>query len=156
MPYLDLTIHGANAPADAVDALQAELTALMASVMRKRADLTVVAISQPSGSCIAAGSIRLLAPAWGGRLVVYVTAGTNDDDEKAQFIARAFAAISRAFGEPTAPFYIVVQEVPAGAWGYGGQTQSSRAKADGHGPALLEGTPAPRSEGLDAQKYSRA
>lgn len=69
------------------------------------------------------------ATAW---LEISVTAGTNSPHEKASFIAAAFAELQAQLGageglEPAS--YVIVRELPAADWGYGGQTQQARQLA---------------------------
>ena len=129
MPFVDLSIqHATPAPA-ALHAVRAGLTELMAHVLRKRADLTVVSIAVQPDATVAIGGEAIAPGRWSGRLVAYVTQGTNSDEEKARFLREAHELLARHLSEPASPFYIVVQEVPAAAWGYDGRTQADRARA---------------------------
>ena len=129
MPFVDLSIQRATPSPDALQAVGAGLTELMANVLRKRADLTVVSITVQPDAAVAIGGQGVESGRWSGRLVAYVTAGTNSDEEKARFLREAHELLSRHLSAPAPPFYIVVQEVPAGAWGYDGRTQADRARA---------------------------
>ncbi|UUZ69802.1 tautomerase family protein [Polaromonas sp. P2-4] len=65
-------------------------------------------------------------------LEISITAGTNTPQEKAAFIAAAFEELQRQLGagQPLEPAsYVIVREVPATDWGYGGQTQAARRQA---------------------------
>ncbi len=129
MPFVDLTLHHAAPPERALIAVRTGLTRLMADVLRKRADLTVVAIKLEHPESIAIGGKPLAPGEWSGRLVAFVTAGTNSESEKAQFLAEAYGLLAQHLSRPASPFYIVVQEVPAGAWGYDGRSQAERARS---------------------------
>ncbi len=59
-------------------------------------------------------------------LDVKVTAGTNTAAEKAEFIERAHAALGAVLGPMAPASYIVIDELPAESWGYGGRTQAAR------------------------------
>ena len=59
-------------------------------------------------------------------LDVKVTAGTNSAAEKADFIERAYAALEAVLGLLAPASYIVIDELPAESWGYGGRTQAAR------------------------------
>jgi 4-oxalocrotonate tautomerase len=62
-------------------------------------------------------------------LEISITQGTNTVDEKSVFIATAYAELERqlGFGKPLEPAsYVIVREVAATDWGYGGQTQAAR------------------------------
>jgi 4-oxalocrotonate tautomerase len=64
-------------------------------------------------------------------LEISITAGTNTAQEKADFIAAAWAELQRqlAAGGPLEPAsYVIVRELPAGDWGYGGKTQAARRR----------------------------
>lgn len=128
MPFVDLTLHHEAPTQQALTAVRTGLTRLMAEVLRKRADLTVVAIKLDAPGSIAIGGEPLASGEWSGRLVAFVTAGTNSESEKAQFLAEAHDLLVQHLSRPASPFYIVVQEVPAGAWGYDGRSQADRAR----------------------------
>jgi 4-oxalocrotonate tautomerase len=72
-------------------------------------------------------------------LEISITAGTNTVAQKSAFIAAAFGALQDLPGsgqglsdvpalEPAS--YVIVREVPATDWGYGGQTQAARRLSD--------------------------
>ena len=65
-------------------------------------------------------------------LEISITAGTNTEAEKAAFIAAAFAELERQLGDGKPlenASYVIVRELPASDWGYGGQTQAQRRMA---------------------------
>jgi len=65
-------------------------------------------------------------------LEINITAGTNIGPEKSAFIAAAFAELQQqlGLGQPLEPAsYVIVRELPASDWGYGGQTQAARKQA---------------------------
>lgn len=60
-----------------------------------------------------------------------ITQGTNTAMEKVEFIEAAFAELRRqlGYGGPLDPAsYVIVRELPATDWGYGGQTQQARRR----------------------------
>lgn len=57
---------------------------------------------------------------------IKVVDGTNTRDEKAQYIAEAFAALGKLLGNVHEESYIYVQDVRAHAYGFGGLTQEYR------------------------------
>ncbi|OOG46611.1 hypothetical protein [Polaromonas sp. A23] len=62
-------------------------------------------------------------------LEISITAGTNTADEKAAFIQAAFGELQRQLGSGgrlEEASYVVVRELPASDWGYGGRTQLAR------------------------------
>jgi 4-oxalocrotonate tautomerase len=62
--------------------------------------------------------------------------GTNSKDEKAEYVARTFAALSSALGGAHVESYVHVDDVRADSYGYGGLTQERR---------YVEGRAAPRA-----------
>ncbi len=65
-------------------------------------------------------------------LEISVTQGTNTPAQKAAFIEAAFAELQQQIGNGAplaAASYVIVREVQATDWGYGGQTQESRRQA---------------------------
>jgi 4-oxalocrotonate tautomerase len=108
--------------------IQQGLTALMAAVLDKVASLTVVSVCEhlEPGSWSVGG--RALTPSqWCASLHVAITEGSNSEGQQATFIAQAHDLLQAVMGQPpAAPLYIVVHNVPAAHWGYGGRTQASR------------------------------
>jgi 4-oxalocrotonate tautomerase len=105
----------------------AGLTARMASILGKRADLTVVNVTQSDSAHWSLGGQSLDGRGWCASLVVHVTAGTNTADEQAAFIESAFTMLKEVLAAPpSAPVYIIVNEIAAHSWGYDGRTQLSR------------------------------
>jgi len=59
-------------------------------------------------------------------LDIKVTHATNTKAEMAAYIEAVFQSMARLLGPVHATSYIVVDEVPAYAWGFGGKTQEYR------------------------------
>jgi 4-oxalocrotonate tautomerase len=126
MPALNLKV---TPPIDAAraQALAAALTDLTADALGKRREVTVVTIeSLSAGHWFVGGSPAARATA---QLQIHVTAGTNTPAQKAQFIDAAFELLQRQLApeatlEPAS--YVLVHELPATDWGYGGRTQAAR------------------------------
>ena len=59
-------------------------------------------------------------------LDVRISDGTNSKDEKAKFVASAFAALDELLGGVHPESYVHVDDVRADAYGYGGLTQERR------------------------------
>ena len=55
-----------------------------------------------------------------------VSDGTNTKDEKAEYVARTFAAMSTVLGGAHVESYVHVDDARADAYGYGGLTQERR------------------------------
>ncbi|HYM02234.1 MAG TPA: tautomerase family protein [Stellaceae bacterium] len=127
MPFLTIKIAGSTLAPEQIRRLQRDATALMASIVKKKAPLTAVLIEQVpvTGWSVGAEPVRVAA-----HLDVKVTAGTNSADEKAQFIAAANELLHQVLGnELPVATYVVVDEIAADAWGFDGLTQDHRRRA---------------------------
>lgn len=131
MPFLRLTLTGPIPDANRA-AIGAGLTALMASRLHKKAELTALLIDSPSQGRWSIGGRAVPVAA---HLEVSITAGTNSAEEKAGFIADAMALLRAQTGLLPEATYIVIRELPASDWGYDGRTQESRRPAPVPAPA---------------------
>jgi 4-oxalocrotonate tautomerase len=131
MPFVHLELFGARPSEPTLAALRQGLVDLMATTLHKVRTLTVVDIEVGAASHVGCGDAPLRGHEWTAMLKAHVTADTNSVEEKADFQRSAHALLVLHMGEPAAPLYIVVQEVPATDWGYGGITQAERARARG-------------------------
>lgn len=130
MPLLQLDIATPTLSDAQAQALQDGLTRLMAQVLGKRDDLTVVAVSIHPPAYWSHGGRPLGPDGWNAALVCYITAGTNTADERSSFLRQAHELLGKVMGTPSAaPLYTVLHEVPADAWGYDGRSQLARRKA---------------------------
>ncbi|WAJ28287.1 tautomerase family protein [Antarcticirhabdus aurantiaca] len=127
MPFVHIRVAGLDLAPPQVETLQREATRLMADAMGKKAELTAVLVEIHDAARWSIGGRPVPAAA---HLDVRVTEGTNSEDEKAEFIRQAHGLLARVVG-PDLPLatYVVVDEVPADAWGYGGSTQAMRRAA---------------------------
>ena len=124
MPFVRLAITGPETGPAIIAELQREITALMAEVLGKRADLTAVLVEPAPAGGWSVGGVAVMPAA---HVEARVTQGTNTAQEKAQFVAAAHDLLVRTLPGPLPlATYVVVQEVPADAWGYGGLTQAAR------------------------------
>ena len=57
---------------------------------------------------------------------ITITDETNTKEEKALYIKEAFAGFEKILGNLHEESYIYIQDVKAGAYGYGGKTQEYR------------------------------
>jgi phenylpyruvate tautomerase PptA (4-oxalocrotonate tautomerase family) len=127
MPLLLLNLTDAPINEQQRSALHAGLSARMASILGKRADLTVVNINQTPPQSWSLGGQAIRREGWCASLTVYITSGTNTAEEQSSFIASAFSLLEEVLeAPPAAPVYIIVNEVAAHSWGYDGRTQLSR------------------------------
>ena len=129
MPVLQLKVSPPQHP-ETYASLAEALTRLSAEHLGKKPELTVVLIDE------------LLAGRWRVNSQVVDTAtfyleisigtGTNTTAEKDAFIAAAYDEVQRQIGrgQPLEPAsYVVVRELAATDWGYGGQTYQARRLA---------------------------
>lgn len=123
MPYVSISIAAECEPGQ-VARLQRGATELMARILGKNPDVTVVSVdlSRPAAWSVGGN------PASGAmaQLQAFVTEGTNTAEEKEAFIAAARTLLVQVLGEMDGPLYVLVSEVPAGNWGYDGLSQLAR------------------------------
>lgn len=126
MPILQVTLSGTSDPALAAQVAQT-LSALTAEHLRKDPALTSIAVTflPPELWFVGGTSLKAagLSSFW---LDIAVVDGTNTKDQKAAYLAAVFAAMERHIGPLHRESYILVREVKADAYGYGGRTQESR------------------------------
>tara|TARA_B110001454_G_scaffold192721_1_gene193212 strand:- start:1196 stop:2317 length:1122 start_codon:yes stop_codon:yes gene_type:complete len=128
MPLLTLEITSAPLSTAQRTQIQQGLTQLMASVLEKVAGLTVVNLRESTDRAAWSVGGRPLSEAeWCASLHVAITDGSNSLAQQSTFLAAAHELLQAAMGQPpSAPLYIVVQNVPGEHWGYAGRTQASR------------------------------
>ncbi|HTH10219.1 MAG TPA: tautomerase family protein [Acidovorax sp.] len=112
--------------------LASALTDLTVQLLGKRREVTAVVIDDLPAARWHVGGAPLKQPT--ALLEISITQGTNTPVEKAAFIEAAFAELQRQLGaggplEPAS--YVVLRELPAQDWGYGGVTQLARAAGAG-------------------------
>lgn len=129
MPMLTLRIAPLQNP-ERYAQLARALTAITASTLGKRPEVTALTVQDLPSAAFFVGGEVVQRPAF--HLEVAVTAGTNTAAEKAAFVRAADAELRRQLGAGAAveeASYVIVREVPADAWGYGGHTQAARRLA---------------------------
>ena len=128
MPFVNIKVAGPALAPGQVQQLQQGATKLMAKVLRKKAELTAVLVEHVAVTSWTVGSKPVSAAA---HLDVKVTEGTNTAQEKDRFVSEAMRLLRSVLGADLNPVaYVVIHEVPAGAWGWDGLTQAHRAQAD--------------------------
>lgn len=139
MPTLQLKVAPLLNPAR-YRALASALTRLTAQHLGKREEVTAVVIDDlPAARWYIGGRDVERATAL---LEISITEGTNTVAQKEAFIAAAFAELEQqlGYGQPLAEAsYVIVREVPATDWGYGGRTQAARRQTQQQNQLL--GTP---------------
>ena len=126
MPYINVTL---SAPRD--DALghrvAARISALTAMHLRKDPSITAVSVLFQPPELWFVGGVPLatkdLQSFW---LDIKVVDGTNTKTELADYQEGVFAAMAELLGALHPESYVLVHEVPAAAYGYGGVTQEHR------------------------------
>jgi 4-oxalocrotonate tautomerase len=126
MPFVRIALAGQPATPAQVAELQRRATALMAQVLGKRADLTVVAVEQHPAAHWSVGGAAPADQHPLAQLEALITAGTNSAVEKAAFIRAAHDMLGTVLGPLASPVYVALRELPAGDWGYDGATQAAR------------------------------
>ncbi len=135
MPTLNLKLAPLQNPGRYRQLAQA-LTALTAELLGKRHEVTAVMIEDMPAARWYVDGAEVQRPT--AFLEISITAGTNTADEKAAFIAAAYAELERQLGAGGAleeASYVIVRELPASDWGYGGATQQLRRLAQLSAPA---------------------
>ena len=126
MPILNVTISK-KPDADLVKKIADGLVERTERVLGKRRDITSVAISfVPPEHWVVGGRTldeQRLASFW---LDIKVTDGTNTKDEKARYLDEVFSFMRSVLGPLHGESYILVHDVRADAYGYGGKTQEQR------------------------------
>ena len=126
MPTLNLKLAPLQNPGRYRQLAQA-LTALTAELLGKRREVTAVMIEDLPAARWYVDADEVQRPS--AFLEISITAGTNTAEEKALFIERVFAELQRQLGSGgplEEASYVLVRELPATDWGYGGQTQQAR------------------------------
>lgn len=129
MPTLTLHIAPLQNPPRYQQLAQA-LTRLSTQHLNKRSDVTAVCIQDLPAARWFVGGKPLQRPT--ALLEISITAGTNTAEEKEAFIAAAYAELERQLGKGLPlekASYVIVRELPAYDWGYGGVTQGARRRA---------------------------
>ena len=129
MPTLTVKISPPQGP-ERHRALATALTRITADTLGKRAEVTAVLIDEVAATHWHIGAERPRRPT--ALLEISITAGTNTAPQKAAFVGAAYAELQRQLA-PGATLeeasYVIVREVAATDWGYGGQTQQARHAA---------------------------
>lgn len=129
MPTLQLKVSPLQNPLR-YRTLACALTDLTVQLLGKREEVTAVMIEDLPAARWYVGGQDVRGPT--ACLEISITQGTNTAQEKAAFIAAAFAELQTQLGagQPLEPAsYVIVREVPSTDWGYGGLTQAARKLA---------------------------
>ena len=125
MPFARLTLL-APLGGNEASQLSAKVSDLVAEVLKKKHHLTSVLVEHVErGSWTVGGKPQTAA----AQLEVYVTSGTNTEQEKRDFVRRAAELLKQCVADLDPATYVVVHELPGADWGYDGATQADRAAA---------------------------
>ena len=123
-----ITVNVAAAPdVELTRKIVATVTELTAGILGKDPKVTAVAVDYlpPRQWFVGGRSVEELGKA-AFFLDVRISDGTNTKDEKARYVAEAFAAMERLLGALHPESYVHVDDVRGDAYGYGGLTQERR------------------------------
>jgi 4-oxalocrotonate tautomerase len=126
LPIINISIT-AKPDAGLSRKLAKAVTELTRSHLRKNPTITAVAIHHVDPEHWFAGGCSLaeqgLATFW---LDIKVVDGTNTKVELASYLEAVFTTVSGILGPTHSESYVLVHEVPAAAYGFGGKTQEFR------------------------------
>jgi 4-oxalocrotonate tautomerase len=128
MPFIRITL-GKTVELTHQQHLARRATELIAAILHKRAEVTAVQVVCAGADiwCVAGDAIApTLTPS---HAELFITEGTNTLGEKAEMIDALHRLLEEVCGVLPEASYIVIHEVPAGSWGYGGLTQAARQQA---------------------------
>ncbi|NMN57742.1 4-oxalocrotonate tautomerase [Xanthobacter sp. SG618] len=126
MPILNVQLSG-TPDATLAAKVAATLSDLTARILRKDPKVTAVAVSfVPAEQWFVGGEALSAKGRSSFSLDILVVDGTNTKDEKGAYLEAVFAAMSGLLPNLDEESYILVREVKADAYGYGGRTQESR------------------------------
>ena len=126
MPILNVKVS-CPASAELTRAISETLLELTTRILRKKRELTAIAIDYVPPENRIVGGTTLAAQGMNSFYFdIKVVDGTNTKDEKSHYIGECFAAFARLIGPLHEESYIYVQDVREQAGGYGGQTQEYR------------------------------
>lgn len=127
MPFLDIRLSAPCLP-EKVAQIAARMTDLVVDILGKRREVTAAVVQCVAPGHWTVGGASLNAAGNGSFfLEANVTEGSNTPEQKAAFVAAAFAAAEAILGRLDAASYVIVREIPADDWGYQGRTQAARA-----------------------------
>jgi 4-oxalocrotonate tautomerase len=137
MPMINVQIAGEPDTGLARDVVET-VSSLTARILGKDPNVTAVAVEFiPRRFWFIAGKSTEEHGQRAFFLDVRISDGTNTKDEKARYVAAAFAALGKLLGGVHEESYVHVDDARADAYGYGGLTQERR---------YIQGRPAPEAK----------
>lgn len=128
MPYINVKI-AKNLTTEQQSAIFSQTTSLMHEVMKKRREVTVVEITETSpGLWSVNGKPLNNNQPIAAYVDIKITENSNTEEEIAEIIFQTMEMLKQSVGLVQTACYVVVDQIPANAWGYDGITQESRAR----------------------------
>jgi len=128
MPFIRISLAGTPPTQAQLHQLQAQTTKLMAEILGKRPEVTVVAVESIASPNWSVGGQAVSEVNSLAQMEAFITARTNTEAEKAEFIEAACQMLCAVLNAEMSPLYVLVIEVDAAAWGYDGRTQAARKR----------------------------
>lgn len=127
MPYINIRLS--NHPEEVQRAqLYEHTTTLMNKLMGKKREVTVVHIQSSEAGQWSVDAEQLTESSPIAAYVdIKITKGTNTETEISEMIRQTMTMLKNTLGVMQEACYVVIDEVPAYAWGYNGLTQAERA-----------------------------
>jgi len=127
MPYVQVRFAAPDLLPATERVIAEQATNLMAEVMGKRAEVTVIEIVRCDPARWFAAGRPVAGPA--AYADIKITRGTNTEAQKAALLADFYTMLGRALGPLAAPNYVVIHEVAGTDWGYDGLPQAGRKRS---------------------------
>lgn len=126
MPILNVKVSATKSPV-LISQISELLLDLTTRILRKKREVTAIAIDFVDQDSWIVGGVPLSAQnKHSFYFDIKITDETNTKDEKARYIAEAFAGFAAILGDLHEESYIHVEDVRAASYGYGGRTQEYR------------------------------
>jgi 4-oxalocrotonate tautomerase len=126
MPLLNVKLSAKPDPVTTKSVAEL-LTGLTNSILKKRREVTAVQVEYiPQGQWFIGGmkAVASVKPTFS--LDIKVTSGTNTKDEMREYLAAVCAGMQKILGTVDEASYVVIHELRADSWGFGGLTQEHR------------------------------
>ncbi len=126
MPLLNVKLSAKPDPVTTKSVAEL-LTGLTNSILKKRREVTAVQVEYiPQGQWFIGGveAVASVKPTFS--LDIKVTSGTNTKDEMREYLAAVSAGMQKILGTVDEASYVVIHELRADSWGFGGLTQEHR------------------------------
>lgn len=129
MPFIRISLAGSSPSRDQAIQLQQHTTQLMATILGKRPEVTVVSVESNAAANWTVGGKPLADSQTLVQMEAFITAGTNTEQQKSDFISAAYQMLCEVLDAAMSPLYVMIIEVDAVNWGFDGKTQSARKRA---------------------------